>query len=123
MRESTRRGWVWALCAVVVLTVVVSGCSKSGGGVEHSTTLHQAAERGDVAAVEKLLDEGADVNARDEGGASPLHAAAFAGHRNVIRLLIKRGADINLEDNDGDTPLGFAKDDATAKLLKGKKSR
>ena len=123
MRESTRCGWVWALGAVVVLTVVVSGCSKSGGSGEHSTALHQAAERGDVGAVEKLVSEGVDVNVRDEGGATPLHAAAFAGHRDVIRLLIKKGADINLEDNDGDTPLGFAKDDATAALLKGKKSR
>ena len=104
------------------LMIAASACSRSREPREHSTTLHEAAGKGDLAEVERLLDEGADVNIKDEGGATPLHAAAFGGHRDVIRLLMARGADVNAQDNDGDTPLGFAADTATAKVLKGKRT-
>lgn len=71
--------------------------------------IHDAAARGDVAALDVLLkDDPALVNARDEMGATPLHWAADKGGRAMAEALLARGADINAAKNDGVTPLHVA---------------
>jgi len=70
--------------------------------------LHQAAAKGDLKKVRKLVEEGADVNARDNIGYTPLHYAASYGHLDVARLLLEEGADVNARDNAGWTPLHWA---------------
>ncbi len=53
-----------------------------------------------------LLDNGADVNARDEDGWTALMWASTYNSRQVIQLLIDKGADVNTKDNNyGRTPL------------------
>ena len=64
------------------------------------TGLHAAAQKGDVAKIEKLAAAKADLNARDSNGRTPLHVATFAKQRDAIRALVKAGADINLLDKD-----------------------
>ena len=64
------------------------------------TGLHAAANRGDVAAIEKLVASKADVNARDGYGRTPLHVATFAKQRDVIRALAKAGANLGLLERD-----------------------
>ena len=65
------------------------------------TGLHAAAQKGDVAKIEKLAAATkADHNARDSNGRTPLHVATFAKQRDAIRALVKAGADINLLDKD-----------------------
>jgi len=66
--------------------------------------LIEAARWGDLEKVKKLLDRGADVNARDKDGWTPLHWASVHGHLDVIKLLVERGADVNAS-NHGWTPL------------------
>lgn len=51
-----------------------------------------------------LLDAGADVNGRGEGGFTPLHTAAQNGDEELARLLEERGADPNLAADDGRRP-------------------
>ena len=46
--------------------------------------------------VKKLLDEGEDINKRDEQGWTVVMIAAGEGQLDVVNLLIKRGADLNL---------------------------
>jgi uncharacterized protein len=62
--------------------------------------LHAAAHKGDVAAIEKLATQRADVNARDAHGRTPVHVAAFAKQRAAIRALAKAGANLELLEND-----------------------
>ncbi|KAG9563175.1 hypothetical protein KCU71_g8184, partial [Aureobasidium melanogenum] len=59
------------------------------------------------AITERLLDEGCDVNAKNDNGCTPLHTylSNKRGKENVVRLFLSRGADINIQDNDGDTVL------------------
>jgi beta-lactamase regulating signal transducer with metallopeptidase domain len=57
--------------------------------------LYESAEEGDVDAIAKLLDAGADVNAAIGGDGSPLIGAARQGRLDAVRLLLDRGADPN----------------------------
>jgi ankyrin repeat protein len=60
-----------------------------------------AASEGRLDAVRYLLDQGADVNARDERGRSALTEAAFNGNSSVIKELILRGAQLNALSDEG----------------------
>ncbi len=86
--------------------------------------LHAAAQKGDVAQIEKLaaskVESKAALNAKDGNGRTPLHVATFARQREAIRALVKAGADINLLDNDrydGITIAAVADDEETLRLL------
>src|SRR5690606_33282171 len=61
-----------------------------------------------LAAVEMLLDAGADINARDGFGQTPLHGAAYRGWNETVRYLASRGADLFAADHDGHTPFDAA---------------
>ncbi|KAM3913542.1 poly [ADP-ribose] polymerase tankyrase-2 isoform 3-T3 [Leptodactylus fuscus] len=70
-----------------------------------STPLHFAAGFGRKDVVEYLLQSGANVHARDDGGLIPLHNACSFGHAEVVNLLLRHGADPNARDNWNYTPL------------------
>ncbi len=65
----------------------------------------KAAESGDEEALRQLLNQGLDVNARDEAQNTALHLATKHGHKNIMRLLIEHGADVNAQNDDASTPL------------------
>jgi ankyrin repeat protein len=54
-----------------------------------------------------LLDSGADVNGRGEGGFTALHSAAQNGDEELARLLLERGADPSLATDDGKRPADY----------------
>jgi ankyrin repeat protein/WD40 repeat protein len=67
--------------------------------------LHVAQSRG---AVELLVNQGANPNARDSDGCTPLHIAARAGFDFLINALLAAGGDINAKNNKDQTPLHIA---------------
>jgi hypothetical protein len=54
--------------------------------------LMAAAAKGNIEAIKQQLAAGADVNAKDEEGATPLH---YAATKAVAELLITKGTDVN----------------------------
>ncbi|MDA0989234.1 MAG: ankyrin repeat domain-containing protein [Verrucomicrobia bacterium] len=62
--------------------------------VSHAAAIHDAAIKGDVAAITAALDAGADIDDSD-GRATPLYLAVKGGHIAVAKLLVERGADVN----------------------------
>ena len=78
------------------------------------TALHWAAAGGDASAINRLIQAGADVNARDRLHTTPLHlAASLSARPDVITLLVEAGADVNARDRDDDrTPLHWAAQNA-----------
>jgi ankyrin repeat protein len=82
--------------------------------------LFLAAGEGKLDAVRYLLDEDANVNARETLGHTALAEAAYYGHVEVVKELLLHGADINAVSDDG-TALDIAisrKNTAVADLLR-----
>jgi uncharacterized protein len=83
--------------------------------------LHAAAQRGDVAAVERLAAASSAVReARDGQGRTPLHVATFARQRGAIKALLAAGADTQaLEQGryDAVTIAAVADDEESLRLL------
>ena len=70
--------------------------------------LREAAYENDLAAVQTLLAEGADIEARDNDGDTALHMAAIQASPAVIAALIAGGADPNALSTSDQTPLFHA---------------
>ena len=69
--------------------------------------LENAVNSGHSMSIAVLLNQGADVNARDPGGQTTLHGAVRSTYvdKETFQLLLDRGADANAADRDGETPL------------------
>ena len=63
------------------------------------TGLHRAAHQNDVAAIERLVADGADLDKRDGSDRTALHVAAFASSDDAVRALAEAGADMNALEN------------------------
>jgi uncharacterized protein len=60
--------------------------------------LHDAAARGDVAEIERLIAEGEKPNIQDANSRTPLHVAAFLRQYAAARALLRLGANPNALD-------------------------
>ena len=82
---------------------------RGGRGVVGGSALHQAVGYADSPEIVRwLIAQGADVNARDNIGATPLHRAAQYGCVESVRLLMGGGADPTIRSSRGETPLSIA---------------
>lgn len=67
--------------------------------------IHKAARSGDVDRIEQLLEQGAELEERDETQETPLISAALAGQSSVVSILIAKGADVHARNDRGLTSL------------------
>jgi ankyrin repeat protein len=74
------------------------------------TPLTAASKQGDVALINKLLNEGAKVDEPNSGkwSATPLYWSLFDCKFEAAELLLKKGANVNLTDSFGSAPLYMA---------------
>lgn len=68
----------------------------------------EAALNGQFVEIKKLLENGTDVNLKDQEGRTALMYAAFNGHTVIMEKLLEKGASVNLRDAYGRTALMLA---------------
>jgi len=82
------------------------------------TALHDAAQRSQADEVKRLLEQGADVEARDQFGQTALYVAASRGHFVIVKRLLEAGADVGARDQYGRTALHIAAEVSQAAVVK-----
>src|SRR5687768_1161200 len=83
--------------------------------------LFEAIRRADTAGVKRLLDRGANADARDADGTPALLAATLFANPDCVKILLDRGADPNATSKAGATALMWAVPDLEkTKLLLGR---
>lgn len=87
---------------VLCLTLSLAGCVNVA---QKNAMLLQAATTGNNAEVTRLLNEHANISARNFYGDTPLHLAIRNNHADTAELLIERGANVNARGELEDTPL------------------
>lgn len=75
---------------------------------ELNSRLQEAVAQGLASEVIDLLDQGADIDARDEAGGTALHHAAWNGRLETLLVLLERGAATSPVDDSGFMPLHFS---------------
>jgi ankyrin repeat protein len=88
---------------LIVRTLLVNATQAS-----KDRALINAARMGHNAAIEELLEQGANIDARGADGCTALMSAAAYGGSTTVQLLIDKHASLDLKDEDGDTALTLA---------------
>jgi ankyrin repeat protein len=97
----------------IIKCAAIGGCLLSSGSLwgteELDQQLRDVAGKGDANAVQKLLDDGANPNAKGKLGWTALHHAAGDGRTPVVEALLKRpNIEVNARDKHKNTPLHLA---------------
>ena len=85
---------------------------------EGATDLHHAARLNLPAVATYLLNNGADIHAKNKYGSTPLHVAAIKDASETAEVLLNRGADVYVQNKYGRTPQGIARTYETAEVLR-----
>lgn len=96
------------------LTALVAGASAAAA----DRPLVDAAQRADWGVVRALVEQGADVTARQGDGATALHWAAYRDALDLADLLIAAGADVNAANDLGVTPLWAAAENDSPAMVR-----
>lgn len=84
----------------LMLAAAASGAVRS--------EIAEAAMRGDLATLTKMIEQRADVNLPQADGATALHWAVFRSDRYMVDLLLRAGANPRAANREGATPLWLA---------------
>ena len=87
---------------LLILLATCAGCGSIGWG---DNDIWTASQSDNVDAIQKFLDEGVHVGAKDDQGNTPLHCAARGNAIDAIKLLAGQGANPNALNDQGLTPL------------------
>ncbi len=96
-------------CAVLALPLSALGAAAS--------PMADAAMRDDIAGVQVLLQQKADVNAPQADGATAIQWAAYRNDVTLAEFLIAAGANVKLANREGATPLYLASLQGSAKMI------
>ena len=107
--RTSRRMYGFVAFAVLLL---------SGALLPAEAPVADAAERGDAQELERLLREGADVNASQGDGMTALHWASMNGRTDLVEMLLYAGATVQPSTRlGGYTPLHLASNEGHAAVV------
>jgi len=100
--------WPYGLIPAGLALVIVLVVITRPPWPDMNQRLVQAADKGDLQQVQSLLDNGANVNAKDDHGSTALMLASSTGNLEVVSLLLQKEANVNSKREDGSTALTMA---------------
>lgn len=95
----------------IILSVFVGVVTKA-----HAAPIHTVAVFGNVAQLEMVLKNGADINAKYYGY-TPLMLAIHHGDTDMVKRLLKSGADVDIVNNEGKNALMLARENGDKDIL------
>jgi uncharacterized protein len=101
----------------VRLILIAGAALDDADYTRNRTPLIYAAMSGDLAVVQALLDQGANVNLVTKDDRTALSMAVARNHANVAQLLLDRGADPNVQQGPGRGPLWSAVYNGQTKII------
>ena len=119
-RQWWRRRWRAGalLCTAGLLTCAAAApAAGQPAGGDLIEAVRQAGPESAAAAVTRLLDDGADVNAAEPDGTTALHWAVLRDDQDAVRQLIGAGAHADAANRYGVTPLALAATNGSAALV------
>ncbi len=93
-----------SMLAVFAGTADVQGASPMSDTERQRLAMLDAAERGDLSAINRLITVGTKVDVRDESNRTPLYMAVEKNRIEAVKLLVSEGASVNAQARDMDTP-------------------
>lgn len=121
--RADRKGTAWPLdVAVQQAQVGMVELLLAKGAKIHGQEMAQAASASipnhSLAMVTALLKAGADVNSRDEYGATALSRASYRGNKDLVQLLLAQpGIKLDQPNVDGQTALMLAAENGHAEIV------
>ena len=111
--------WTWRAQSAVDVALLMEdqemliGLIDASGGLDaHNKKLQQllvdTAARGDLQALQMLLEIGVNVNSAIYSGRTALMSAALLANQQIVRVLLERGANLDVVDRDIKTALTYA---------------
>ncbi|MGY4517466.1 ankyrin repeat domain-containing protein [Lysobacter sp. HA18] len=97
-----------AACARMAVELFERGADPFGPSRGGDPAITLAVRLGGITLIERLLQAGVGLDARDSRGMSALHLAAALGRVDLVKRLVAHGACTELRATDGQTPLGVA---------------
>lgn len=86
--------------------LLIGGADINVWNKQGETLLHeQARHNAETSIAMKLLDQGANIEARSSQGYTPIQCAAISGNEAMFHLLLVRGAKVDIETAKGETIL------------------
>ena len=92
----------------VVKTPITEARTVKAKKLVESTTLFEAVKNKDLKAVQKFIENGADVNFKEDRGDTVLMLASATGQIDLVKYLVENGADVNLYEFRGSTAISEA---------------
>lgn len=102
---ATRKGH-----AAVLKAAIENGANADTADVYkyQDTPLHEAGSFNNVAAIDVLMEAGANIAARNGSGCTPLHYAVIEVRLEALRSFLQHGVDVNTANKANETSLYYA---------------
>ena len=110
----TSKGFVTWLCRTLTAAALLLSWHVGSAG---DMDLLEATKQRDFDTLQRLLDTGADPNARQPDGATALHWAVHASDSSSVSALLEAGADVNVSNRLGASALFVAARNGDATMV------
>jgi uncharacterized protein len=116
-QKDCKANFLWG---VLIITGVVVFCASTAAVKAGDPTqeLIRGSMAGDLQKVERLLSEGANVNARFKEGFTALMLASLTNRPAIVTLFLRKGVDVNARTSHGVTALMLASGKGSIEIVK-----